>query len=864
MKPLKLTMSAFGSYADTQTIDFTGLNASKLYLITGDTGAGKTTIFDAISFALFGKASGDGRSNYMILRSDFAGERVKTYVELEFLSGSEQYNIKREIRTAGQDVALVLPDGTAVSGIRAVAAKIEEIIGLDREQFAQIVMIAQNDFLRFLESSTDDRLTILRRIFHTETFRSFQEQLRRLVKVENDKLALILHDFDRHKVNVHERDKQFEQWESQIKDDKAGLSDIDGRIGEMDERKQKLAAALAVAEELGRKFTDLSGYRAELETHNKRADEISGLMERASRGEVSLFKIKPLADEAYRSAVSHDAAKKALKGALEGEAAANAALEETIRAVEALPALAVAQAALAASEKECEAAGVKLSRLTVLQDNRGEITGKQGELFKQQAAFESLDSSYVNAETARRAVEDAFLRSQAGILAGGLTDGEPCPVCGSPEHPAPAKLSDGDVSEAQLKKARDTRDKAQSARERKASECGALRAEIETLIKRFLSDFGEFMPDAEWEASEAKLAGLFSHARKEASAQLERKAADKKALDELTAILESATARRTSAESAAASAKTLAVERSANEKSLSAQRVEAQKAYAAALQENGYTGDDDYKASLVTEKELTRMNAQISGYARKGEQLLRDISRLEGETAEKSPPDTVKIKTDFESVNTQAKSLGDKRDEINARLSAVEGALRELRRASSDYERVGKRYAAVNQLSNAANGRLDFETYAQIAYFERVLNAANLRFKLMSRNQYSLLRKADASDGRRRSGLDLEVFDAHTGRARPANGLSGGESFMASLSLALGLSDVVQQSAGGIRIDAMFVDEGFGSLDPEVLELAIRTLSEMAGTNRVIGIISHVSELRERIDKQIRVEKTSAGSRIVQ
>ncbi|MDR3280100.1 MAG: hypothetical protein LBT23_06285, partial [Synergistaceae bacterium] len=188
--------------------------------------------------------------------------------------------------------------------------------------------------------------------------------------------------------------------------------------------------------------------------------------------------------------------------------------------------------------------------------------------------------------------------------------------------------------------------------------------------------------------------------------------------------------------------------------------------------------------------------------------------------------------------------------------------LDELRRAAERFSKLEHRYAAVKQLSDAANGKLDFETYAQTAYFERVLRAANTRLKLMSQNRYALLRKTDNDDGRKRSGLELEVMDAYTGKARSANSLSGGESFMTSLSLALGLSDVVQQSVGGIRLDAMFIDEGFGSLDPDVLELAVRTLSDMTGGGRIIGIISHVAELRERIDKQVRVEKTPSGSKI--
>jgi exonuclease SbcC len=188
--------------------------------------------------------------------------------------------------------------------------------------------------------------------------------------------------------------------------------------------------------------------------------------------------------------------------------------------------------------------------------------------------------------------------------------------------------------------------------------------------------------------------------------------------------------------------------------------------------------------------------------------------------------------------------------------------LRELRESADKLAAAERELEAIKGLNDAANGHLNFETYAQTAYFERVLRAANQRLKVMSENRYVLRRKEDAADGRARTGLELEVADSYTGKNRGANSLSGGESFMASLSLALGLSDVVQQNAGGIRLDAMFIDEGFGSLDSDVLELAVRTLSDMAGGKRTIGIISHVAELRERIDRQIRVEKTTSGSKI--
>jgi len=341
-----------------------------------------------------------------------------------------------------------------------------------------------------------------------------------------------------------------------------------------------------------------------------------------------------------------------------------------------------------------------------------------------------------------------------------------------------------------------------------------------------------------------------------------QKEKDKRMLDLLYSNWNTAVKRKTDAESAVQSAQTLVAERNINEQNSLKLRDETQSAYHAALQTNGFTDDADYESALTTEIELSGMKKQISDYDKNCERLTSDISRLANETAGKEQPNLEILRCQSEQVNLDSKALSEKRDEINWRLNKIENTLNELRHAAYDFEKTEKKYAAVKQLSDAANGKLDFETYAQMAYFERVILAANLRLKVMSQNRYTLLRKTENNDGRRRSGLELEVMDAYTGKARSANSLSGGESFMASLSLALGLSDVVQQSAGGIRLDTMFIDEGFGTLDADVLELAIRTLSEMTGTNRMIGIISHVTELRERIDRQVQVEKTTTGSKI--
>jgi len=1002
MKPLKLTLSAFGSYADVQTLDFDQLGTNGLYLITGETGSGKTTIFDAISFALFGEASGEGRNKSSMLRSDFAQEKAKTYVELDFVCGSDKYSIKRTIKKSGQEVALMLPDGTAMSGDRNIKPKIAKIVGLDREQFAQIVMIAQNDFLRFLQSGTEERLKILRHIFGTGTMKQFQERLKTRVKEVNDKRELILHDFKRHQVGVYKREEQFAEWETQIKTDKADLAEVDKKSDQYDKQKQTIAAQLAVAEELAKRFADLVQCRSNMEAHSAQTTEVAKTKERAARGDIALHKVKPLADEAQTAAANHAVALADLTTAKEQNAGAITELEEATKAASALPPLADAEAALNALINDWETADAKLKSLMVLQTNRHDIVGKQNtlnkmqeelvaihktlhelpsvadsqvdldriterleneegvlkklsvfqndfavisnketELTKKRHELEKCMRDFNKAEGQYRTLEDTFLRSQAGIIACGLADGKPCPVCGSIEHPAPAALVEN-VDETKFKSERNVRDKAQSQRDNKSSECGKLNTEVEvlktryisdisvyistdsfetvplmlsevmdrtrsvvaelsdkksaaaksldelktktanaakrrdeltpsvalrqgeidTLAKRFISDFSAYIPETKWDTSETALADLLTFTQDAVKALTLRKETDKKNFDKLTADWNSATKRQTKAESAVLTAQTIVTERAANEQKLLQRKGETLLAYEAALQANGFADAADYNAALVTKDKLVELNKQVSDYEKMGEQLVRDIARLESETAGKKQPDLAKLHAEKATVDAESKTLSEKRDEINSRLGKTQDALKELRNAVVEFEKVEKNYAAVKQLADAANGKLDFETYAQMAYFERVLRAANMRLKLMSQNRYSLLRKIDSDDGRKRSGLELEVLDAYTGKARSANSLSGGESFMASLSLALGLSDIVQQSAGGIRLDAMFVDEGFGTLDADVLELAIRTLTEMAGKDRIIGIISHVTELRERIDKQVRVEKTTAGSKI--
>ncbi|MDR3331360.1 MAG: SMC family ATPase, partial [Synergistaceae bacterium] len=947
MKPLKLTISAFGSYADTQTIDFTELGTSGLYLITGETGSGKTTIFDAVSYALFGRASGNSRNKYQMLRSDYAEGRVKTFVDLDFSVGNDVYNITRTIVphiarknaevSYSDSVLLMMPDKTTLDRDSEVSSKIAAIIGLDRDQFAQIVMIAQNDFMRFLQSGTDDRVKILRRIFGTSALRCFQENLKARAKELEGELALCRAGFERHEVDPYKRDEQFAAWTAQITSDKIELAEAEKQLDKYEEQKKDLAAKTALAEEFSKKFSDLDATRAALAEHLSQAETMKSLDERRARAEIALRRVKPLADKALETKNQYSLAQSdltrsntdaetafteltesiqaiaelpsldekrtafdslkreweqstgrtakltALKSDYDDIANKEAAydilqaeLSGTLKTIAELPPMAGAQAAFEKLKGEYDRAETSLTRLTALKADYAAITAKQYELNVLRSEFESLNTDFNAANDKYKAIEVAFLRGQAGILAAALTLNEPCPVCGSTEHPSPACLTDEDITESKLKKAKDAEAKSRGKRDSKTAECSALIAQIETLAtrfladlsghisdaaletagvllsdalsiaksdlatlaskktsdegtlselavrwdsaikkrdeinpkctelksaietlkKRFIADFSEFVTGVRWEEALESLTEMLTAARTKTDELTLQKETDEFSLAELTQKREAATKRNVAADKTNQAAQTLVAERVRREREQLKLHDEAQSAYAGALQTQGFSDEAEYTAAIVTEDELSAIAKRLADYEKTGERLNSEFSRLTAETADEEKPDLDKLASETETVNTSSAELRGRRDELKSRIEQKERALDESRRVAERFSKLEKRYAAIKQLSDTANGKLDFETYAQMAYFERVIRAANTRLKLMSQNRYALLRKTDSDDGRKRSGLELEVMDAYTGKARSANSLSGGESFMASLSLALGLSDVVQQSAG--------------------------------------------------------------------
>jgi exonuclease SbcC len=723
-------------------------------------------------------------------------------------------------------------------------------------------MIAQNDFLRFLQSGTDKRVEILRRIFNTGALKNFQESLKSHAKKLENELLIIRRDFERCGVDPYKRDGQFEEWEAQIKADGDALAGYDVQIAEYAGKKTAIDKKIAVMGELAKRFAELDAADAAFASHKAKAAEMGLLTEKRKLGEIALRKVKPAADRAAEAVKQYNAALSALVNARNGADAMLAEFEVAKKALADLPPIEDIRNNVDKIRRAWETESADFEKLKILRAEFVAIDKKRQNLKTLQAEFERLNTEFKRLDDEYKSLNESFLRGQAGIIAAKLVDGLPCPVCGSTEHPIPAKMTKDGVTETVLKNAKEAADRAQNGLSRKSNECAALKGEIDTRESRFADDLSDVIPTADRNTAGGLLAAAFTRAQGRVSELAVNKLDAEKNLTEHIARREKVAKRNVDAEASYKSAQTLVNERARRETEQKKVRDQARSDYINALNVNCFADEAGYTAALVTEDALSDTVKRLADYEKRGEQLTRDINRLKGETAGKEKPDMEKLSAENRAIAGAIDGLNKKRDDVRIRNEQTKRALGELRRSAEVFVKLDKEYAAAKQLSDAANGRLDFETYAQAAYFDRVLRAANMRLGLMSRGRYKLLRKTEGGDRRQRTGLDLEVSDAYTGRRRGANTLSGGESFMASLSLALGLSDVVQQSAGGVRLDAMFIDEGFGTLDAEVLELAVCTLSNMAEGGRVIGIISHVAELRERIEKQVRVEKTVRGSRI--
>ncbi|WP_213423086.1 AAA family ATPase [Bhargavaea massiliensis] len=1018
MKPLKLKMTAFGPYKECETIDFRELGDRGLFAISGPTGSGKTSIFDAICYALYGKASGEEREDRS-LRSDFADDQVHTEVELWFESAGDTYRIMRRMphvkagnkSATGDRIELFRIDGESEKPVTdrqmttEVNAKVAELIGFSHDQFSQIVMLPQGEFRKLLTSDTENKEKIFRKIFRTKKYKDMEAVLKeRKSSVEaewkkssgriawqarhlldtlpdlSEELAASLSDEHPNAGKVIEglfneqerRTAETEQLAKEVEEREVDLTGANRRLSLAEE----LNTRLEEWEEKKRQMSELNKRLPEMED-KRRAVTLARLAARIRPAEEKLAEAEQEQQQAIKAVEQADQTLAATQQA-EAEAAArsselreqdtliDAKRREAERLEEARPRLHEREQALQDLTTAEAGQNRLLEETESLRTDAGKLRDRQESLREDISALEAalagtdeLHERLTSAErdgellaehlrlqetvrkTAENSERDARLKeeaesmlqrlkqqlqdSQAAALAAHLHDGSPCPVCGSAEHPAPARSADGpdaeelEVAEAAFLKAQS--DAISSAGALKIQN-GLLEQSADRLHGRGLeaSDAADLLSKREKEAEQLRIDIAAAKSRRNRLASMRkdeetlRLKADEVAakLAQLTEELAGTSSRIASLkatiagleqsipegydnvrsldaslselrnqigkhdrlkEQLEAAATKASDKRKAAEQSLSFARSQKEKAEkrlveaAAAFQEklaaSTFNSSEAYRTALMPDHLADETEAAIRAF----ENDLHAVKLRENELAASLEGNAREYLDGLRKLAEDTKAAFEQAQErlIHSRntLNTIKKGIAAMREAATEAEALEKKLGKVAGLHDLIRGqnadKLSFERYLQIEYLERILLAANERLKDLSNGQFELLR-SDRQEARgRQSGLGIDVYDAYTGQARDVRTLSGGEKFNASLSLALGMADVIQGFGGNIRVDTMFIDEGFGSLDPESLQKAIEALVGLQRNGRVVGVISHVEELKSAMPAVLKVTKSKAG-----
>lgn len=1014
MRPLKLTISAFGPYAGTQVVDFRELGSRSLFLIHGPTGSGKTAILDAMCFALYGDTSGAQRDGKQ-MRSDHAGLSVSTEIIFDFTVGSDVYRVKRnpeqekpKKRGGGTtvmraDAVLWKRTGVAgdddegkvlASGWSSVTEAVEKILGFKSNQFRQVVILPQGDFRRLLTADSRERQVILETLFRAEFFRRIEEALKASAKnLQN----IIQRVAEQKKWVLQEaRADTAPELEDRLNKDKEEIKVMAESVirskNDVKEARDRLNAGLQAREKLkeksdaenalkeleskcqetelkrvevvkGRKASALADAENSLKTRTKEAaDAETNLNLRKSQlnqaEELKKASEKKLSEEKEKERLRETAVNEVTrldglteKVALLSEARTKVgeaekqhreALSERDRAKENLSGIqrdieikskeyqeALVQAsgapALEAACREAEQASAKRNSLEVLRKEFKEI---QESLNRAQNSFKQAEAVYAGAREELNLLQEAWNRGQAAILARGLHEGMPCPVCGSVEHPSPARSEEWIPSEEDIKIKRQVLVDLESARDAARDNFNEIvnkKTAIESKIQGLEQELGDkakveaaALHAAEKEAREnwtkakqtaetvpvlaEEIEGLkkteqtvrgqleeLEETLQKAKSTLESaqavvlereasipeglrdlkalQAAQKEAREKRDRLAEAYERARKDAEEAAQAL--IKAETAFNEAytalQIAAGRADEEKqAFNARLEDAGFKTQAEYEAAKRTGEEIENLENQIKDFDERLRAARERLTRAVQAAMDLVDPDMEKLASDLEEAESIRDEALKREEQLKQRISQEEGWLKKLQDIEVDMKGMESRYAVLGHLSDVVNGKnsygLTFQRFVLGALLDDVLVAATSRLQLMSRGRYHLHRTLDRSRRNAAGGLELEVYDTYTGVARVVATLSGGETFLASLSLALGLADVVQSYSGGIHLDTIFVDEGFGTLDTESLDFAMRALMDLQKDGRLVGIISHVPELRERIDARLEIKASERGS----
>ena len=876
MKPIQLVLSAFGPYVERTVIDFSALGEEGLFLIAGDTGAGKTTIFDAISFALYGEASGGKeKRKSKSFHSDYVSDQTETYVELTFRHRGETWWIRRNLEY--QRPAKKKKDGMETTTRQAADAqmrnedtgeeilrmddvnrRVRELLGLTQDQFTQTVMIAQGDFLKILTASSDDRKKLFRDLFHTNLYVDLQSRLQeknRACADEQKALEQVIlsaegkidpeAEFAEREIllsycgQIQHTDALCALLARLIEQEKAAQEQARAQKKEAADQIGALIAAVTEGERVNRDFADWESKRARLAALT------------AGQGEIDAQRAALAAARRAQQLETDEALMRRTRRDMDAQ---RAALSEAQAALE------QAEKALPETEtrmKEAESRGGEIHALLAQAKQMedclpvlGEVERLKAALDTQKRELQRLTEASSRAQAAYTAAQNSYYLSQAGLLARELKAGQPCPVCGSTAHPCPAQITPETVTRQALEQAAKRRETAEKAQSDTATRLAANRAALDEREDRLRAlKIGA-------DETRQRLAARIDAAH-QAAADRQRE------IDAARSAYQALDKRKTAAQSAVdAAQKQLA----AFEKDLRAQTEAFEQKRAA----HGFEDEASYRLAKRTNADIERLDREIRNYDEQKRTLAAQTHELEDKLSGRQRTDLTALQNRrAAALDRQAKAENAEKAMVR-KLTLHESAEREIRQANAAIQKKRGKWQIIQELYTCCAGiaagnpraKLTFEAYVQQYYFRFVVAAANKRLTRLTDGMFTLRVMREAANRVSQSGLDLEVLDRSTGQARDVSTLSGGESFLASLALALGLSDAVQSQSGQIRMDAMFIDEGFGSLDENALRSSIDVLLELADGKRLIGIISHVQELEERIDKQIVVTKTPNGSTV--
>lgn len=907
MRPLKITMSAFGPYAGEVTLDMQKLGKSGIYLITGDTGAGKTTVFDAISYALYGEASGNYREN-TTLRSKYASADTPTFVELEFEYNNEIYKINRNpeyprpnkrgegFTKQSANAELVMPDGSVITKIKEVSAKVEEIIGINKNQFSQIAMIAQGDFRKLLNCETNERSKIFRKIFKTEPYHNIEIKLSSLFNElkrnrekeksgieqyinqlkcnENDTLSLeleraksgdvLIEDVIKLAGEIINKDTlEYTKTQKNIESINEEIEKINSNIKlykNQEATKKAYAKASAKLEELKTKCNDCEKAYKSAEAQRERLDDLTRKINLINSKMPKYDELKSLENSLKEKTQSFEKSNNLLKLKQQEITSLEKEIDEKSKALEEVKGADLLAQKLTVQKEEINK---KAEALKELKTEIDRCKAEQKNLKNAQSFAKSALDEYGALENEYNQIYIAFFNEQAGIIADELKDGERCPVCGSTTHPNLARKSENAPSQADVESLQKLAKKAQEKADKARDTASALKSRFDEIT-------------ANVKSAAKKLFGTDDNVFDNYNSNIN---ALKKEYDDTLALLKTANEKlnfyqkldkeipkiQETQKSLSDEISTLNTQKASDEAFIS----ENTKRVISIKSELDFESADLAKDKL---KEYTNLSSDIKNAIEKSKNDFDDIkSKYDTQKGTKASLENALKEfkeIDLASLNEKSLKLNEHKKDVDktakllySRIDSNKSLVDDISEKRDILKEYDDKYVWLKALSETANGdisgkeKITLETFVQMTYFDSIIRKANIRLLTMSDGQYELVRRSDAETLKKNEGLALDVIDHFNASLRSVSTLSGGESFMASLCLALGLSDEIQSSNGGIKLDTMFVDEGFGSLDGEALDRALSALTSLSQGNRLVGIISHVDALRDRIDNKIVITK---------